>query len=287
MTAPAAGPTLAEELRRRRMALGWTLEQVAEQTQVSVGMLSLIETGKRRPSLKSWGRIRQALGISEPLPEEAWRQLPREISDQLVAALGACLATVRSARLGELAEATGATLSEVRRALRRLADQLEPAGMQVLDDGNQVQLAAESRFHGAVSHLLQPEQLPRLTQEQAEVLAIVISDGMATRRRIEIVRGAAQLSIGPDGPLSLPRDSSETLALLLSRGLLCADRDDHAMGRPLVYRPTPRLLQLVEVETLEEARRKLGVPTDYGYAWEPPSEAGSFGNEAPASGAVE
>ena len=87
MTAPDAGPTLAEELRRRRMALGWTLEQVAEQAQVSVGMLSLIETVKRRPSLKSWGRIRQALGISEPLPEEAWRQQPREISDQLVATL--------------------------------------------------------------------------------------------------------------------------------------------------------------------------------------------------------
>jgi transcriptional regulator with XRE-family HTH domain len=71
---------LAEELRRRRTALGWTLEQVAAQAQVSVGMLSLIETGKRRPSLRSWERIRGALGISEPLPEEAWRQQPREIS---------------------------------------------------------------------------------------------------------------------------------------------------------------------------------------------------------------
>jgi hypothetical protein len=116
------------------------------------------------------------------------------------------------------------------------------------------QLAPEKRFHGAVAHLVQPQQLPRLTQDQAEVLAIVISDGMATRRRIEEVRGAAQLSIGADGPISLPRDSSETLALLLSRGLLCADRDDHAMGRPLIYRPTPRLLQLLGAETLEEAR---------------------------------
>ena len=72
MTAPVAGATLAEELRRRRMALGWTLEQVAERAQVSVGMLSLIETGKRRPSLRTWERIRQALGIIERLPEEAW-----------------------------------------------------------------------------------------------------------------------------------------------------------------------------------------------------------------------
>jgi chromosome segregation and condensation protein ScpB/DNA-binding XRE family transcriptional regulator len=260
MTAPLAGATLAEELRRRRMALGWTLEQVAERAQVSVGMLSLIETGKRRPSLKSWERIRGALGISEPLPEEAWRQQPREISDELVATLGACLAAVRQATLAELAEAAGVSISEVRLALRRLAEHLERAGMQVLDDGSHVQLASEQRFHEAVAQLVQPERLPRLTQEQAEVLAIVIADGMATRRRIEELRGAAQLSLGPDGPVSLPRDSSETLALLLSRGLLCAERDDHAMGRPLVYRPTPRLLQVLGAETLEELRGKLRVP---------------------------
>jgi transcriptional regulator with XRE-family HTH domain len=176
MSASDAPATLAEELRRRRTALGWTLEQVAQQAQVSVGMLSLIETGKRRPSLKSWGRIRGALGITEPLPEEG----PRPV---------------------------GARSSV---PLRR-----------------------------------RPEGPARRTPEQAEVLAVVISDGMATRRRIEEVRGATRLSIGADGPVSLPRDSSETLALLLSRGLLCAERDDHAMGRPLVYRPTPRLLQLL------------------------------------------
>jgi chromosome segregation and condensation protein ScpB len=226
-------------------------------------MLSLIETGKRRPSLRSWERIRQSLGITAPLPEEAWRQQPRQISDELVASLGACLAAVRQAALAELAEATACSISEVRLGLRRLAEQLAPAGMQVLDDASHVQLAPDRRFHGTVAHLLQPEQLPRLTQEQAEVLAIVIADGMATRRRIEEVRGAAQLSIAPDGPASLPRDSSETLALLLSRGLLCAERDDHATGRPLVYQSTPRLLQLLGAETLEEARVRLRVPADY------------------------
>jgi chromosome segregation and condensation protein ScpB len=176
---------------------------------------------------------------------------------------------------------------DVRLALRRLAGRLESAGMQVLDDGRQVQLGPERRFHEAVAHLVPPEQLPRLTQEQAEVLAIVISDGMTTRRRIEEVRGAAQLSIGPGGALSLPRDSSETLALLLSRGLLCADRDDHATGRPLVYRPTPRLLQLLGAETLEEARGRLGVPADYGFATKSIPGAGPFGHEAPADGAAE
>jgi hypothetical protein len=86
---------------------------------------------------------------------------------------------------------------------------------------------------------------------------------MATRRRIEEVRGASQLSIGPEGPTSLPRDSSEGLALLLSQGLLSAERDDHSTGRPLVYRPTPRLLQLLGAQTLEEAKERMSVSANY------------------------
>jgi hypothetical protein len=62
-------------------------------------------------------------------------------------------------------------------------------------------------------HVAQPEQSPGLTREQAEVFAYLITDGMATGRRIEEVRAATQLSIGPRGPVSRTRDSSETLAL--------------------------------------------------------------------------
>jgi chromosome segregation and condensation protein ScpB len=129
--------------------------------------------------------------------------------------------------------------------------------MQVLDDSAPIQLAPAKHFQEAVAQLVQPERLPRLSQEMAEVLAIVIMEGMATRRRIKEVRGAASLSIGPEGPVSLPRDSSATLALLVSRGLLSAEKDEHATGRPLVYRATPGLLQLVGAETLEEVRGRL------------------------------
>jgi chromosome segregation and condensation protein ScpB len=221
------------------------------------------------------------------LPEEAWRQPPREISDELVATLGACLAAVRQASLADLAQAAGVSVSAVRLGLRRLAEQLEPPGMQVLDDGSHVQLAPEKRFHEAVAQLVQPDHLTRLTQEQAEVLAIVIMDSMATRRRIEEVRGAATLSIGLDGPSSLPRDSSETLALLLSRGLLCAERDDHATGRPLVYRPTTRLLQLLGAGTLEEAKGRMGVPADYQSQGVPTPETELPVDQGGSSGATE
>jgi chromosome segregation and condensation protein ScpB len=142
----------------------------------------------------------------------------------------------RQATLAELASAASVSIGEVRLGLRRLAEQL---------------------VQEAVAQLVQPERLPRLSQEMAEVLAIVIMEAMATRRRIEEVRGAASLSIGPEGPVSLPGDSSATLALLVSRGLVSAEKDEHATGRPLVYRATPGLLQLLGAETLEEVRGRL------------------------------
>jgi hypothetical protein len=47
-------------------------------------------------------------------------------------------------------------------------------------------------------------------------------------------------------------------------------------GRPLVYRPTPRLLQLLGAETLEEARGWMGVPADYPSDKEPIQKTGRF-----------
>ena len=256
---PGPGPSLTEDLRRRRTALGWTLEGVANRAQVSVAQLSLIERGKRRPSVRSWGRIRQVLGIAEPLPREAWERKVGEVTEELVATLGASLAAVRQATLAELAEAAGASIAEVRLALHRLAGRVEPAGMQVLDDGNAVQLAPLSRFGPAVRQVTEPRRHPGLTPDQAEVLAIVIAEGMATRSHIEDVRGFSQSRVGPAGVIMIPRDCSETLALLVSRGLLAAERDDNAQGRPNVYRPTPLLLQAFDVQTLEELRAGMGI----------------------------
>ncbi len=67
---------------------------------------------------------------------------------------------MRSATLAELAEATDVPISDVRLALRRLAEQLEGTGMQVLGGGSHVQLVP-NRFHGGVANLVQPQQRPR------------------------------------------------------------------------------------------------------------------------------
>ena len=82
---------------------------------------------------------------------------------------------------------------------------------------------------------------------------------MATRSHIEDVRGFSQSRIGPEGVTTIPRDCSETLALLVSCGLLAAERDEGAQGRPNVYRPTPQLLQAFGVQTLKELREGMGI----------------------------
>ena len=65
---------------------------------------------------------------------------------------------------------------------------------------------------------------------------------------------------------TIPRDCSETLALLVSRGLLAAERDDNAHGRPNVYRPTPQLRQAFGAQTLEELRERMGITKPPGSA---------------------
>jgi hypothetical protein len=76
---------------------------------------------------------------------------------------------------------------------------------------------------------------------------------LVRRHQVTIFRITSQAIISP-----------QTFRCPRNRVNSSADRDDHSTGRPLVCRPTPRLLQLIGAETLEEARGRMGVPADYG-----------------------
>ena len=66
-----------------------------------------------------------------------------------------------------MARDSGLSASSVRRIWQPF--ELKPHRSDYFKVSNaHVQLAPERRFYGAVAHLLQPEQLPRLSQEQAE-----------------------------------------------------------------------------------------------------------------------
>jgi chromosome segregation and condensation protein ScpB len=125
-----------------------------------------------------------------------------------------------------------------------------------------------------VRQLTKPRRHPGLTPDQAEVLAIAIAGGMATRSHIEDIRGLSQSRVSPERVTMIPGDCSETLALLISGELLAAKRDDNAQGRPNVYRPTPQLLQAFGVQTLEELCERMGIT-------QPPSRGAEIGVTCP------
>jgi len=55
--------TLGQSIRERRKALGLTLAQMADRTNVSLGYLSQIELGKNSASIETLYRICLGLGI--------------------------------------------------------------------------------------------------------------------------------------------------------------------------------------------------------------------------------
>jgi transcriptional regulator with XRE-family HTH domain len=55
---------LGQEIRRRRRALGWTQEDLAEVAGISVHYLSTIENGKRDPSVSTVMALAKALKVS-------------------------------------------------------------------------------------------------------------------------------------------------------------------------------------------------------------------------------
>lgn len=70
MTTQTAGPTepflqhLGQEVRRRRLQAGLTMQQLADASALSRRMLSHIELGEANPSLVTIGKIARALGTT-------------------------------------------------------------------------------------------------------------------------------------------------------------------------------------------------------------------------------
>lgn len=54
---------LAKRMKRLRKKAGLTQEEVAEKTNLSVTFIGLLETGQRKPSLKTLQRIASAIGV--------------------------------------------------------------------------------------------------------------------------------------------------------------------------------------------------------------------------------
>lgn len=59
----ASGSKLGKEVRRRREALGLTLEELAERADLSPNYIGTVENGRRDPSLSTLESLAKGLGV--------------------------------------------------------------------------------------------------------------------------------------------------------------------------------------------------------------------------------
>lgn len=91
---------LGQEIRRRRRALGWTLEQFAETCGVTPNYLGTLENGKRDPHMTMIASIARALGcaVSDLLgdPEKNLSAMAREVGRRFEEATPEAKETVKA-----------------------------------------------------------------------------------------------------------------------------------------------------------------------------------------------
>ena len=120
-----------------------------------------------------------------------------------------------------------AAVGDVRAALRQLAGDYEPRGIQL------VERAKRWHFETApdLAHLLrrEKEQLRRLSRAATEVLAIIAYHEPVSRAEIESIRGV--------------QTSGGTLDVLMEAGWVKIAGRREVPGRPTIYATTPEFLE--------------------------------------------
>ncbi len=120
-----------------------------------------------------------------------------------------------------------AAVGDVRAALRQLAEDYEPRGIQL------VERAKRWHFETApdLAHLLrrEKEQLRRLSRAATEVLAIIAYHEPVSRAEIESIRGV--------------QTSGGTLDVLMEAGWVKIAGRREGPGRPTIYATTPEFLE--------------------------------------------
>ena len=141
------------------------------------------------------------------------------------------------AQVAGLADA--ATARNLVRKLQRFLEQ-DGSAFQVEELAGGFQLMTRGQYHRWLSSLRRAAHEMRLTGPARETLAIVAYRQPLTRADIEAIRGV---------------NCSETLRLLMERGLIkIAGRHD-SLGRPVLYGSTKKFLQMFGLKNLKELPR--------------------------------
>jgi chromosome segregation and condensation protein ScpB len=234
---------IGADLRRHRKAQRKSLQDVADDSGVSLPFLSEIERGLKTPSSAKLAAIKKALGLAAPLPSEMSAK-PIPLPGDAKAHLGACLLVAGEAGvpLGRLADAIGIDISAIRPVLRELEEEVTTLGMVILDDGTTARLESHPAEAEMVRAVLAPRRTPGLTPKQYQVLSIVVMLEAATHADVRNARGV---------------ESHDHLEALVDRGYLERVVLRELPGRPSRYVPAHRALQELGFSTFEELRAHL------------------------------
>jgi segregation and condensation protein B len=237
--------TLARELRERRQLLGWSQVELSRVAQVGRTVINQIEAGTRMPSLRTYAKLRAALGLEPPPAAAIPRRLPLQLSDDLVTALCAGLVARTRVPLAGLASALDVSIAAVRENLERVAARLQPAGYTCTEDGGEVRCwPLPGRATEVVRCLTVTEETASPSAEQLAVLAIVAFFGQVTRAEIEAFRGGG----------AAPVESASLLERMVAQGLVAKVRSDRRLGAPNVYTVTTKALRAAGYPTVEAMR---------------------------------
>lgn len=151
--------------------------------------------------------------------------------DQLIEVILFSLA--RPLTIKRLAEASGLEIPEVEQAIPRLQERLQQSAsaLQVVQQGNEVELVNRPEFAELLRTLLKSESQAELTRPSLEALAILAYRGPMTRPELEQIRGV---------------QSSMILRNLMLRGLV-EMKEDVRLGQPL-YAVTIDFLKFLGVQ---------------------------------------
>lgn len=141
--------------------------------------------------------------------------------------------------LSRLAGLLAATEEDVAEAARQLADQLafERRGIRIVRLEDSLQMCTATEQAELVAASLETRKPPRLSAAALETLTIIAYYQPATKAYVEQLRGV---------------DSSYSISVLLSRGLIADAGRLNVPGRPIQYVTTPDFLRTFGLQTLDE-----------------------------------
>jgi len=236
---------LARELRERRQLLGKSQVQLSQSSKVSRTVINEIEAGTRFPSVRTYARLRAALGLEPPAAAAIPLRLPLRLDPDQVTALCAGLLARHEASLADLASALGIAIPAVRENLERVAERLLPVGYTLTDDGGTVRLwPLPGRPSEVVRCLSSVEETVQPSPEQVGILGVVAYFAQITRTQIEAFRGEGDVVV----------DSASVLDRMVRQGLLAKVRSDRGLGAPYVYSVTGKAVRASGYTSVEAMR---------------------------------